>query len=279
MLKINQYIKKHFYYVALATLIFVNSAYSKVIIWDLGDTLLEIDQLAMAGQIGMGDLFFHSLFSWSSPIEIKDQVFKILNQIKKPTNRPHHPTYNEQQLPELICNWLEGSKDSQQISKEVNQFIDDPKNSKFFSSDRHKRIIKNSIEAMFNSKELAKNMKPIKSNIKLLEKCAKKNHKLFILSNFDTKTFNCLKKSRRFKKVFQYFKPENIVISSDIGLLKPDPKIYDHIIKKYNLDPKECTFIDDQKDNLKAAEKAGIKTIFYKGTKQLEKELKSQKLI
>lgn len=263
----------------LGALICINPIYAKVIIWDLGDTLLKADHFKLAGQIGIGNLFLHALMDWKNPVDIKDQVFDVLNLMEKDDERKFIPKYQDKDLPEVMCKWLEGKKDGLQIFKTTQEFINASEDKNLFVSKRHKKVIKNSVKAMFNPKVLANNLKPIKSVVKLLEKCAKNKHKIIIFSNFDKNTFNYLKKNRKNRRLFKNIKDENIIISGKIGLLKPDPKAYQYIIDKYNLDPKDCIMIDDQVENIDAANKFGMTGIVFKDAKKLKKELKSKKLI
>src|SRR3989344_7570890 len=64
------------------------------------------------------------------------------------------------------------------------------------------------------------------------------------------------------------------IISCDIGIRKPDLKIYRLLIKRIKLKPEEILFIDNQEWNIKPAKKLGIKTILYRNNKQLIGELK-----
>ena len=58
---------------------------------------------------------------------------------------------------------------------------------------------------------------------------------------------------------------DGIVISADIHTTKPDIKIYEHLLEKYNLKAEECLFIDDRADNVEGAIKAGMKAIQFDG--------------
>jgi len=62
-------------------------------------------------------------------------------------------------------------------------------------------------------------------------------------------------------------------ISGDLKVAKPNPEIYQIALKKLNIKPEECIFIDDQKKNCEAAEKLGIKSIVFENSVQLKKEL------
>lgn len=57
----------------------------------------------------------------------------------------------------------------------------------------------------------------------------------------------------------KYF--ETIVISTQIGTLKPDPKMYETAIEKLNVNNSEAIFIDDNINNCLGAERLGIKSI------------------
>lgn len=66
---------------------------------------------------------------------------------------------------------------------------------------------------------------------------------------------------------------ENIFTVADIGFLKSDPKAYIELSKKIGVQPKEILFIDDTKENIEAAKKAGLNTIHFKSTDQALKEI------
>ncbi len=52
------------------------------------------------------------------------------------------------------------------------------------------------------------------------------------------------------------------VFSYEVKLIKPDHKIYEHIINKYDLNPSECVFIDDTQRNIIGAEECGLNTVW-----------------
>lgn len=64
------------------------------------------------------------------------------------------------------------------------------------------------------------------------------------------------------------------IVSCEVGLAKPDPKIYKLLLKKIKLSPKEIVFIDDYQSCLDGAKKLGINTILFKNNRQLIKDLK-----
>ena len=105
-----------------------------------------------------------------------------------------------------------------------------------------------------------------KQNIQLLKqlfRLKKLGYKIAILSDQW-----CLSKEalipKKFYKIF-----DEILVSCDIGIRKPNPKIYQLVIKKLNFSPNEILFIDNQKWNIIPAKKLRMKTILFKNNKQL----------
>ncbi len=58
-----------------------------------------------------------------------------------------------------------------------------------------------------------------------------------------------------------YFK--DIVVSADLGILKPNPKIYQTLLKKNSLTPAATVFIDDLAPNVIGAQKIGMHGIQF----------------
>ena len=51
------------------------------------------------------------------------------------------------------------------------------------------------------------------------------------------------------------------ILSSEVGVVKPEAGIYQKLLKKYNLNPVESVFIDDIQANLDTAAELGFETI------------------
>ena len=84
-------------------------------------------------------------------------------------------------------------------------------------------------------------------------------YKLGLLSNFVSVW--AWKLIRRFN-LGAYF--DEIAISGDVGMKKPDKEFYEYMFQKMKLPAEECYVVDDQKRNLKPAKKLGCTTIFFR---------------
>ncbi len=69
---------------------------------------------------------------------------------------------------------------------------------------------------------------------------------------------------------------DNFVLSYQVGLAKPHPKIYEIAAKGLGLDARECLFIDDIERYCEGAEEVGMKAICYKNFNQFKKELEQK---
>ena len=91
----------------------------------------------------------------------------------------------------------------------------------------------------------------------LIAELKQKGYNLYILSNM-TRHFI----ERDYKiPIFDLF--DGIIYSAPIKMVKPNPEIYQYLIDKYSLNPKECLFVDDMKTNLATATRFGIHTFHY----------------
>lgn len=72
-----------------------------------------------------------------------------------------------------------------------------------------------------------------------------------------------------------YFLPamDGGLFSCDVHLVKPDPAFYEELIRRYDLVPERCVFIDDLPANLEPAKKLGIRTILFRSQEQAERDL------
>jgi len=116
-------------------------------------------------------------------------------------------------------------------------------------------------------KAYKKHFKKNKKLFRLADKLKKKGYKIAILSD-QWQVSQELFVTNKIRKKFDV-----VIVSSEVGIRKPDPKIYKLTLKKLKLPAKQTVFIDNQKWNIIPAKKLGMKTILYKGFDQTKKAL------
>lgn len=63
-------------------------------------------------------------------------------------------------------------------------------------------------------------------------------------------------------------KLDGLVMSGPIGIVKPSYEIFDHLCKKYDIEPSEAIFVDDRCDNVEGAKAYGISGYVFDGDAQ-----------
>lgn len=66
---------------------------------------------------------------------------------------------------------------------------------------------------------------------------------------------------------------DEVVISGEVGLRKPDPPIFEMAAERLGLSPKECVFIDDLPGNIEAAEAVGMRGVLHEEASRTIPEL------
>ena len=98
--------------------------------------------------------------------------------------------------------------------------------------------------------------------VELLQKLAV-NYRLFLLSNTSsihiTQVNKILEASTGVEKLEDLF--ETVFLSYEMGLMKPDPRIYQKVLEQAGLKAEETLFLDDNLANIEAASRLGIDTI------------------
>lgn len=95
-----------------------------------------------------------------------------------------------------------------------------------------------------------------------------KGYNLYVLSNYAKTTFEKTREKLNFLNLF-----DGIVFSFDCKFVKPEFEIYYELIKRYNLTPNECVFIDDKSENISSAKNIGMEGIIFNSYEQANEEI------
>jgi 2-haloacid dehalogenase len=95
-------------------------------------------------------------------------------------------------------------------------------------------------------------------------------YRLLALTNWSEESFPIALESYEFLKWF-----DGILVSGAEKMKKPDPRIYNLLIERYQVDASKAIFIDDNLSNIDAARKMGITSIHYQKHEEFLVEFKS----
>lgn len=112
--------------------------------------------------------------------------------------------------------------------------------------------------------------------VELIKKIRDKNEfKLIALSNINSSHWDyLLSKNWGFIEHF-----DELLLSHEIHLIKPQPKIFELVIQKASCKPEEIVFIDDGLNNIRSAQDFGIIGIKFTTFEELTSEFKKLDII
>lgn len=114
----------------------------------------------------------------------------------------------------------------------------------------------------------------ITGTVEILRQLKQAGYPLYGLSNWSAETFPSAREKYDFFDLL-----DDMVISGEVGHVKPDPEIFQILLEKIGRPAQECLLIDDSLPNIHQANKMGFATIHFESPEQLQKELKQLHLI
>jgi len=163
---------------------------------------------------------------------------------------------------ERLCNATVGSPDWREYDRGV--LTDEEMLKRFIKNDPEMEgVIR---EALADTKDMVR-MRDYA--IPWVQELKAKGYKVWYLSNFSEKTEIECADSIAF---IPYM--DGGILSWKDKLIKPDPKIYQLMLERFELTADECVFIDDLPENVQGAVNEGIHGIVFESREQVVEELK-----
>jgi 2-haloacid dehalogenase len=114
----------------------------------------------------------------------------------------------------------------------------------------------------------------ITGTIEILKQLKQAGYPLYGLSNWSAETYPLAKEKYDFFDLF-----DDIVLSGEVGHIKPDPEIFRILLDKIGRPARECLFIDDSLHNIRQAEKMGFAAVHFQSPEQLKESLRDLKIL
>jgi 2-haloacid dehalogenase len=110
----------------------------------------------------------------------------------------------------------------------------------------------------------------IEGTAQLIEDLRDAGYRILGLSNFSAETFPWC---RAEYPVFDRF--DDIVISGEVGLAKPQPEVYGLVCERAGIRPEQAVFLDDSPANVAGARAVGMAAFVFTDARQARKDLRS----
>jgi HAD superfamily hydrolase (TIGR01509 family) len=239
------------------------------VVFDLNDVLFHIPSSRALKHLGVGGGFkFWKLWGTDAKkalVRIFDFLCQIRNEsliiVDENARAPIVPTCKNLVMPTLMQDWMRGELQTDELVALITEALENNKD--FFVNTNEKKVFKKLFKIFFDPHVRAQLYRPIKEGVALLKRCKKQGYTVILLSNIDGDIVPLLE--QKYPEIFELF--DGIVLSADVGLLKPDPAIYKHVLKTYNLNPKSTYFFDDEPINITGASQLGIQGVVFDSAK------------
>ncbi len=114
-----------------------------------------------------------------------------------------------------------------------------------------------------------RSLTPITGSAELVAQLYQAQYPLYALTDNTKEIMAFLKAEYDFWRMFR-----GVVVSAEIGVLKPNPAIYEYLLNTYQLTAQETLFIDDHQPNIDGAQAVGIQALRFETVKKCIEDLK-----
>jgi putative hydrolase of the HAD superfamily len=117
-------------------------------------------------------------------------------------------------------------------------------------------------------------MLPLPGSFELLKDLYQAGIPLYALTDSTQEIVKYLQQKYDFWRKFK-----GIVVSAEIGYMKPSPYIYQYLLNTYQLNPTETVFIDDYLPNIEGAKQVDLQAIQFENAKKCVADLQELNLL
>jgi 2-haloacid dehalogenase len=110
---------------------------------------------------------------------------------------------------------------------------------------------------------------PVPGSVELLTRLQRRGLRLLALTNWSAETFHHARDTFEFLTLF-----EDIVVSGEERVAKPDPRLFAIVVERFRLVPAETVFIDDSPSNVAAAAELGFVALRFRDADTLAADLR-----
>ncbi|MCL4360845.1 HAD hydrolase-like protein [Candidatus Dependentiae bacterium] len=232
--------------------IFFSGSAVQDIIFELDEIVFELNAAPVLESLGMGFL--------SDPL-VDKYHHKLVDLIEEAEKRHRYPEienkaiFRKRKLPNIWCKYLLNRISGEEAKKRIISIID--KNASWFNL-FESGILRNAATISFDPKEEVSLLNPNAKLLALLNNLRKQGIKLHILTNKNQATIDMLVK--QYPQVMNNF--THIICSGNSGHIKPSDNAFNHLIDKYQIDPKNSLFVEREEECFKKATSLGLKLGF-----------------
>jgi len=117
---------------------------------------------------------------------------------------------------------------------------------------------------------------PIAPTVALLQELNTRARPLRALTNWSAETFPLIRHDPAYRFLDRF---ATIYVSGELGMIKPEPDIFHHVLGDVGLSAERILFIDDSAKNIAAADRLGFATHHFATAEALATDLRDRRLL
>jgi HAD superfamily hydrolase (TIGR01509 family) len=114
----------------------------------------------------------------------------------------------------------------------------------------------------------------LEGTVAILEELNERGAPLYAITNFNGPKFRETQRRFGFLNIFR-----DIVVSGEVGMLKPDRQIFELFLTRNDLTAGDCLFIDDSRHNVDGSRAVGMDAVHFESPEQLRRDLARRGLL
>jgi 2-haloacid dehalogenase len=114
----------------------------------------------------------------------------------------------------------------------------------------------------------------ISGTVEVLAELRERGVPVYAITNWSSETFPIALERFDFLRWFR-----GILVSGEVKLIKPDPRIFRILFQRFNIDPARAVYVDDVQRNVDAAKALGMYALRFTDAKTLRRDLESVGLL
>lgn len=127
--------------------------------------------------------------------------------------------------------------------------------------------LKGELDQFFH--DMKRMVEPFEYSKNWLKQLKERGYRIYLLSNYGNYTYHLQMVNFTFREHV-----DGELISYQVGVTKPDPRIYQLLLERFSINANEAVFIDDNQRNVEAAIDAGMHGIIFESYEQANDELR-----
>jgi HAD superfamily hydrolase (TIGR01509 family) len=237
-----------------------------IFIFDLGGVLVKTDRLKALASLGILSILKQIMWYQQTPALLQKKLYTTLTAMEKfiPNSAEFISLKSLNacdgagvKMPLIMRAWLAGFLSGTEVVHAYYRFASSTESEYYFANLSERQLISDMVQMVFTPTLFIETQYIPEKVQQTIEQLKQSGFRIYILSNWEEEAFLLLQ--ARYPEFFALF--DGIMISGMERCMKPDQEIFTRLLNRYDLQPQNCLFFDDQIENIHAARELSLHAV------------------